>query len=55
MIGGSQARRLVWILASTMDSVRGAITFEHADTSYRRFVARTLLAALAIQGPSTRS
>ncbi len=52
VIGGSQARRLVWTLASTMDSVRSSMTFDHADTSYRRFVARSLLAALTAGGRS---
>jgi AcrR family transcriptional regulator len=47
LIGGTQARRLVWTLASTMDSARSSVAFEHADASYRRFVARSLLAALA--------
>jgi AcrR family transcriptional regulator len=46
LIGGSQARRLVWTLAST-DSPRSSAAFEHADTSYRRFVAQALLAALS--------
>jgi AcrR family transcriptional regulator len=47
LIGGTQAKRLVWTLASTMDSARSAMAFEHADASYRRFVARSMLAALA--------
>lgn len=47
LIGGTQAKRLVWTLASTMDSARSSVAFEHADASYRRFVARSLLAALA--------
>jgi AcrR family transcriptional regulator len=46
LIGGTQAKRLVWTLASTMDSARSSMAFEHADASYRRFVARSLLAAL---------
>ncbi len=51
VIGGSQAKRLVWTLASTMESVRSSMTFDHADTSYRRFVARSLLASLAADFP----
>jgi AcrR family transcriptional regulator len=48
LIGGTQAKRLVWTLASTMDSARSSMAFEHADTSYRRFVAKSLIAALAV-------
>ncbi len=47
VIGGTQARRLLWTQASTMDSARAALTFEHTDANYRRFVARALLSALA--------
>jgi AcrR family transcriptional regulator len=47
LIGGTQAKRLVWTLASTMDSARSSMTFEHPDASYRRFVARAMLRALA--------
>jgi AcrR family transcriptional regulator len=47
LIGGTQAKRLVWTLASTMDSARSSVAFGHADASYCRFVARSLLAALA--------
>jgi AcrR family transcriptional regulator len=46
VIGGTQARRLLWTQASTMNSFRAAMTFEHTDANYRRFVARSLLAAL---------
>jgi AcrR family transcriptional regulator len=45
--GGGHAMRLLWTQTSTMDSVRAAMTFEHTDANYRRFVARSLLAALA--------
>lgn len=47
VIGGSQAKRFLWTVASTQDSTRSAAAFDHADASYRRFVARGLLAALA--------
>src|SRR3954453_21892362 len=47
VIGGSQAKRLLWTVASTQESTRSAAASEHADASYRRFVARGLLAALA--------
>lgn len=47
LIGGTQAKRLTWTLASTMDSARSSVAFAHEDASYRRFVARSLLAALA--------
>ena len=43
----SHAKRLLWTQASTMDSVRAALTFEHTDANYRRFVARSLLSALS--------
>lgn len=46
VIGGTQAKRLLWTVASTQDSTRSAAAFDHADASYRRFVARSLLAAL---------
>jgi AcrR family transcriptional regulator len=48
VIGGTQAKRLLWTVASTQDSSRSAVAFDHADMSYRRFVARGLLAALAV-------
>jgi AcrR family transcriptional regulator len=44
---GTHAMRLLWTQTSTMDSVRAAMTFEHTDANYRRFVARSLLSALA--------
>ena len=44
---GTHAMRLLWTQTSTMGSVRAAMTFEHTDANYRRFVARSLLAALA--------
>lgn len=47
VIGGTQAKRLLWTHASTMDSVRAAMTFEHTDANYRSFVAHSLLSALA--------
>jgi AcrR family transcriptional regulator len=47
VIGGTQAKRLLWTVSSTQDSTRSAAAFDHADASYRRFVARGLLAALA--------
>jgi AcrR family transcriptional regulator len=47
VIGGTQAKRLLWTVASTQESTRSAAAFDHADASYRRFVARGLLAALA--------
>jgi AcrR family transcriptional regulator len=47
VVRGTQAVRLFWTLASTMDSARSAVAFDHADGSYRRFVARSLLASLA--------
>ncbi len=47
IVNTTQARRLLWTLSSTMDSQRTGVAFEHADRSYRRFVARSLLAALA--------
>jgi AcrR family transcriptional regulator len=46
VVGGTQAKRLLWTVASTQDSTRSAAAFDHADASYRRFVARSLLAAL---------
>lgn len=42
-----EATRLFWTLASTMDSVRSSVAFDHADSSYRRLVAHSLLASLA--------
>ena len=50
VVGGSQARRLVWTVASTIDSGRTALAFSHADASYRRFAGRVLLDALAADG-----
>jgi AcrR family transcriptional regulator len=47
VIGGTQAKRLLWTVASTQESSRSAAAFDHADASYRRFVARGLLSALA--------
>lgn len=47
VIGGSQAKRFLWTLVSTMDSQRSAVAFDHADANYRRFVARSLLSALS--------
>jgi len=47
VIGGTQAKRLLWTVSSTQESTRSAAAFDHADASYRRFVARGLLAALA--------
>ncbi|HEX4018243.1 MAG TPA: helix-turn-helix domain-containing protein [Frankiaceae bacterium] len=47
VVGGTQAKRFLWTLASTMDSQRSAVAFDHADANYRRFVARSLLSALA--------
>ena len=47
VVDGTKARRLVWTAASTLDSPRGAAAFHHADAGYRRFVARSLLLALA--------
>jgi AcrR family transcriptional regulator len=47
VVRGTQPTRLLWTQASTMNSVRAAMTFEHTDANYRRFVARSLLAALA--------
>jgi hypothetical protein len=47
VVDGTRARRLVWTTASTLDSRRSAMAFSHADTSYRRFVATSLLRALA--------
>jgi AcrR family transcriptional regulator len=46
VIGGTKAKRLLWTLSSMMDSERSALAFDHSDTNYRRFVARSLLAAL---------
>jgi AcrR family transcriptional regulator len=46
LVGGTQAKRLTWTLASTMDSARSSVAFERADASYRRFVARSILRAL---------
>jgi AcrR family transcriptional regulator len=46
VIDGSRARRLVWTAASTLDSPRGSMAFNHADASYRRFVAASILRAL---------
>src|SRR4051794_5642342 len=54
VIGGSQAKRLLWTVASTQESTRSAAAFDHADASYRRFVARGLLAALAVPERSAR-
>jgi AcrR family transcriptional regulator len=53
LTGGTHARRLLWTQASTMDSVRAALTFEHTDAHYRRFVARSLLSALT--DPATKA
>lgn len=47
VVTGTKARRLVWTAASTLDSYRGATAFGHTDASYRRFVAASLLHALA--------
>jgi AcrR family transcriptional regulator len=47
VVGGSQAKRFLWTLVSTMDSQRSAVAFDHADANYRRFVARSLLSALS--------
>lgn len=47
VVDGTRARRLVWTTASTLDSRRSAMAFSHADVSYRRFVATSLLRALA--------
>ncbi len=47
VIGGTQAKRLLWTLTSTMDSQRSAVAFDHGDANYRRFVARSLLSALS--------
>ncbi len=47
VVGGTQAKRFLWTLASTMDSQRSAVAFDHADANYRRFVARSLLSALS--------
>jgi AcrR family transcriptional regulator len=49
LVGGTQAKRLTWTLASTMDSARSSMAFEHADASYRRFVARSIVRALAAE------
>ncbi len=46
VVGGTQAKRLLWTMSSMMDSQRSALAFDHADANYRRFVARSLLAAL---------
>ncbi len=46
VIGGTQAKRLLWTLSSMMVSERSALAFDHSDANYRRFVARSLLAAL---------
>jgi AcrR family transcriptional regulator len=50
VVDGSKARRLVWTAASTLDSPRGAAAFHHTDPGYRRFVATSLLRALATSG-----
>jgi AcrR family transcriptional regulator len=47
VVDGTKARRLVWTTASTLVSPRSTMVFSHADTSYRRFVATSLLRALA--------
>jgi AcrR family transcriptional regulator len=47
VVGGTQAKRLLWTLASTVDSQRSALAFGHTDLNYRRFVGRTLLSALS--------
>jgi AcrR family transcriptional regulator len=47
VVEGTHATRLLWTLASTTDSVRSSVAFDHPDSSYRRFVARSLLASLA--------
>lgn len=47
VIDGSKARRLVWTAASTLESPRASAAFSHADRGYRRFVATSLLRALA--------
>lgn len=49
VIGGAKARRFVWTAASTLDSPRGAMAFSHTDASYRRFVAKLLVEALATE------
>jgi AcrR family transcriptional regulator len=50
VVDGSRARRLVWTAASTLDSPRGSRAFHHGDAGYRRFVASSLLRALATSG-----
>jgi AcrR family transcriptional regulator len=50
VVRSTQATRLLWNLASTMDSVRSSVAFEHADASYRAFIGRGLLATLGAPG-----
>ncbi len=47
-VEGTQATRMFWTLASSMDSVRSSVAFEHGDASYRAFVARGLLTSLMV-------
>jgi AcrR family transcriptional regulator len=47
LTNSTHAKRLLWTQASTLVSARAAKTFEHTDANYRRFVARSLLSALA--------
>ena len=48
IVGGTQAKRLLWTVASTVDSRRSAVAFGHTDQNYRRFVGKSLLSALSV-------
>ncbi len=43
---GSDAERLLWTVASTLDSARADVAFSHSEAGYRQFAARALLAGL---------
>jgi hypothetical protein len=53
VVTGSVARRYVWALLASVPIGVSDIAYHHRNSSYRRFVSRSLLAALAAPTPKS--